>query len=91
MHNTRIRNAGSPPSLKLRTGNAGVTTVHPFGYDEASRWPDRDYAYLLRLDTAPSRSVGLGTASPFRSAERNMFRHSIPDAKRAGASLPRNK
>ena len=33
---------------------------------------------------------GLGTDSPFWSADQNMLRHSIPDAKRAGASLPRN-
>ena len=45
--------------------------------------------FLLRLDTTPSRSIGLGTASPFLSADKNMLRRSNPshEARRRFAPL----
>ena len=51
------------------------------------RGPDRDYAYLLRLNPSPSLGIGLGTASLFYFAKQNMFRRSIPDAECAGTLL----
>ena len=39
---------------------------------------DHDYISLLRLARLPSQTVGLGTASPFSSADENMLRRSSP-------------
>ncbi len=48
---------------------------------------DHDYVCLPRLVFASSRKNGLGTASPFRSVERNTLRRSTP-SRTAGMRCP---